>query len=460
MLTNAKAYSGIATLSMDQARRFYGETLQLDTSEEYGLMWLHLAGGRDTLVYEQPDANPATFTILNFEVDDIDAAVDALAERGVRFERYEGMEQDARGSSAAKGHTSPGSGTPQATFCPFSRNAQPSSRYAGSQGPHQLIDQHRECSYLDSAATIMLATSITSIRTASRRPTSHEGQRALQVPVNGDLRDAPWPPRTLRSVGKWPSAGSRRWPPPGRSSCPPTVVTFLERQRAVLIDVATGTAIQALNDEYTANRRNLAPALAGLRLEDPFPCRDLWAWYGSYREDYPRGSHRWRWGRGPGDPVTGQAGRTSLTADASQKPVRPAGTNPGHTTSGAAPPATGCQESLRASAPTSLRVLARLRRPWTADRRGGPARPRNEAGASLPTSSRMPDHLCQGNPAGPAAGQRGGSVLTEPTSRTVRARAARSRRFRRTDRCRTSCRSAPRCWRAPGRRVSPSLYMS
>jgi predicted enzyme related to lactoylglutathione lyase len=103
MLTNAKAYSGIANLSMDQARRFYGETLQLDTSEEYGLMWLHLAGGRDTLVYEQPDANPATFTILNFEVDDIDAAVDALAERGVRFERYEGMEQDSRGVFRGEG---------------------------------------------------------------------------------------------------------------------------------------------------------------------------------------------------------------------------------------------------------------------------------------------------------------------------------------------------------------------
>jgi hypothetical protein len=81
----------------------------------------------------------------------------------------------------------------------------------------------------------------------------------------------PWPPRTLRSVGKWPSARSRRWPPPGRTSCPPTVATFLERQRAILIDVATGTAIQALNDEYTANRRNLAPALASARGSVPVP---------------------------------------------------------------------------------------------------------------------------------------------------------------------------------------------
>jgi catechol 2,3-dioxygenase-like lactoylglutathione lyase family enzyme len=85
MLTNTKAYSGIGVHDMQQARQFYGETLGLTTSEEYGLLWLHLAGGRDTVVYEQPDVTPASFTILNFEVDDIDAAVDALAARGVRF---------------------------------------------------------------------------------------------------------------------------------------------------------------------------------------------------------------------------------------------------------------------------------------------------------------------------------------------------------------------------------------
>lgn len=60
-------------------------------------MWLHLAGGRDTLVYEQPEVTPARYTILNFEVDDIDQAVDALASRGVRFERYDNIEQDDRG---------------------------------------------------------------------------------------------------------------------------------------------------------------------------------------------------------------------------------------------------------------------------------------------------------------------------------------------------------------------------
>ena len=66
-------------------------------------MTLHLAGGRDTLVYPKSGHTPASFTILNFPVDDIEAAVDELAARGVRFERYEGMEQDERGISRGGG---------------------------------------------------------------------------------------------------------------------------------------------------------------------------------------------------------------------------------------------------------------------------------------------------------------------------------------------------------------------
>lgn len=103
MLADTKAYSGLAVKDMQQARAFYADTLGLRTSEEYGLLWLHLASGRDTLVYEQPDATPASFTILNFEVNDIDAAVDALAARGVRFERYDSMDQDERGVFRAEG---------------------------------------------------------------------------------------------------------------------------------------------------------------------------------------------------------------------------------------------------------------------------------------------------------------------------------------------------------------------
>jgi catechol 2,3-dioxygenase-like lactoylglutathione lyase family enzyme len=97
MLADTKAYSGLAVKDMQEAREFYGGTLGLKTSEEYGLLWLHLAGGRDTLVYEQTDATPASFTILNFEAEDIDVAVDELTALGVRFERYDGIEQDERG---------------------------------------------------------------------------------------------------------------------------------------------------------------------------------------------------------------------------------------------------------------------------------------------------------------------------------------------------------------------------
>jgi catechol 2,3-dioxygenase-like lactoylglutathione lyase family enzyme len=97
MLADTKAYSGFAVNDMDKAREFYAGTLGLRTSEEYGLMWLHLAGGRDTLVYEQPSPTSASYTILNFEVDDIDEAVDWLVARGVQFERYDNVEQDDRG---------------------------------------------------------------------------------------------------------------------------------------------------------------------------------------------------------------------------------------------------------------------------------------------------------------------------------------------------------------------------
>ena len=100
MLSNARAYSGLAVHDMQDARRFYAETLGLTTSEEYGLMWLRLAGGRDTLVYEQPDATPASFT-ASFEVDDITPRHCWPA--SVRFERYDGMTQDARGVLRAEG---------------------------------------------------------------------------------------------------------------------------------------------------------------------------------------------------------------------------------------------------------------------------------------------------------------------------------------------------------------------
>ena len=103
MFANTKAFSGFAVDDLEAAKKFYGETLGLKTSERYGLLTLHLAGGRDTLVYPKPDHVPATYTILNFQVDDIDAAVDELARRSVRLERYDGLGQDERGINRAGG---------------------------------------------------------------------------------------------------------------------------------------------------------------------------------------------------------------------------------------------------------------------------------------------------------------------------------------------------------------------
>jgi catechol 2,3-dioxygenase-like lactoylglutathione lyase family enzyme len=99
MFARTKAFSGFAVPDLEQARGFYEGTLGLNVSEDNDLLILHLAGGRDTLVYPKPDHEPATYTILNFEVDDIDEAVDQLTQRGVEFERYDGMEQDDKGIS-------------------------------------------------------------------------------------------------------------------------------------------------------------------------------------------------------------------------------------------------------------------------------------------------------------------------------------------------------------------------
>lgn len=98
MFTDTKAFSGFAVDDMAKAKQFYEETLGLRTSEEgEGLMVLHIAGDRDTLVYPKPDHTPATFTILNFPVDDIEPAVDELTARGVSFERYPGTDTDEKG---------------------------------------------------------------------------------------------------------------------------------------------------------------------------------------------------------------------------------------------------------------------------------------------------------------------------------------------------------------------------
>jgi catechol 2,3-dioxygenase-like lactoylglutathione lyase family enzyme len=93
MFENVKAFSGFSVDDLPKAKGFYGETLGLRLSEEHGLLHLHTGGG-DILVYPKADHTPASFTVLNFPVEDIAAAVDQLAERGVRFERYDAMAAD------------------------------------------------------------------------------------------------------------------------------------------------------------------------------------------------------------------------------------------------------------------------------------------------------------------------------------------------------------------------------
>ncbi|MFE3584836.1 VOC family protein [Streptomyces vinaceus] len=97
MLGDSKGFSGYSVDDIEGAKGFYGETLGLRVSEDNGLLTLHLAGDTDVLLYPKENHEAATFTVLNFPVDDIDRAVDELAARGVTFERYEAFDQDAKG---------------------------------------------------------------------------------------------------------------------------------------------------------------------------------------------------------------------------------------------------------------------------------------------------------------------------------------------------------------------------
>jgi predicted enzyme related to lactoylglutathione lyase len=100
MLADAKAFSGFAVDDIEAAKRFYGETLGLKVSvldQEHGLISLDLSGGQDVFIYAKPDFAPANFTLLNFQVDDIDATVDELVSRGVAIERYDDFDQDDKG---------------------------------------------------------------------------------------------------------------------------------------------------------------------------------------------------------------------------------------------------------------------------------------------------------------------------------------------------------------------------
>jgi catechol 2,3-dioxygenase-like lactoylglutathione lyase family enzyme len=106
MFKDSKAFSGFAVKDLDAAKTFYGETLGLDARMgEMGNLDLHLGGGQTVFIYPKDDHVPATYTILNFPVADIDAAVDQLIAAGVTMERYEGPDfnQDAKGIMRGNG---------------------------------------------------------------------------------------------------------------------------------------------------------------------------------------------------------------------------------------------------------------------------------------------------------------------------------------------------------------------
>jgi catechol 2,3-dioxygenase-like lactoylglutathione lyase family enzyme len=110
MLRDSKAFSGFSVDSIPAAKDFYGETLGLKVSEQNGDLALHTGGGNDVFVYPKDNHEPATYTVLNFPVDDVDKAVEELTSRGVRFEIYDfpdlktddkGIARDPRGPTIA-----------------------------------------------------------------------------------------------------------------------------------------------------------------------------------------------------------------------------------------------------------------------------------------------------------------------------------------------------------------------
>ena len=105
MLTNSKAFSGFSVHDIPKAKEFYGQTLGLNVSEENGILTLHLAAGGTVIIYPKEHHTPATFTILNFPVDNVEQTVDDLAKRGVTFERYDApdIKTDEKGIHRGRG---------------------------------------------------------------------------------------------------------------------------------------------------------------------------------------------------------------------------------------------------------------------------------------------------------------------------------------------------------------------
>ena len=107
MLRASNTFGGFSVNDVPAAMKFYGDTLGLKGSEDHGIMTIDLSNGGSVIAYPKAKHEPATFTILNFPVPDVDAAVDALTKRGVTFERYDtdDIKTDAKGVMRGNGPT-------------------------------------------------------------------------------------------------------------------------------------------------------------------------------------------------------------------------------------------------------------------------------------------------------------------------------------------------------------------
>ena len=103
MFKNTKAFSGFSVNDIQKAKEFYHNILDIETSERMGLLVLHIAGSNPIIIYPKPNHVPATFTILNFPVPDVEKTVDELIAKGITFEQYTGhLQTDKKGISHGK----------------------------------------------------------------------------------------------------------------------------------------------------------------------------------------------------------------------------------------------------------------------------------------------------------------------------------------------------------------------
>jgi predicted enzyme related to lactoylglutathione lyase len=107
MFKNTPSFSSFSVNDIPAAKKFYGETLGIDVKEEHGMLTLNLSGGGKVMVYPKPNHTPATFTVLNFQMPDVERAVDELTSKGVRFEHYDMPDIKTDSKGIARGPQGP-----------------------------------------------------------------------------------------------------------------------------------------------------------------------------------------------------------------------------------------------------------------------------------------------------------------------------------------------------------------